>query len=57
MRRVLIDTNIVIDLLSKKKDFYADAAVLFSQADKKQLQLTISSLTFAKSQSNRTGFE
>ncbi|MGY5847035.1 type II toxin-antitoxin system VapC family toxin [Salegentibacter sp. HM20] len=47
MRRVLIDTNIVIDLLSKRKDFYTDTAVLFSQADKKQLQLTISSLTFA----------
>lgn len=47
MKRILIDTNIVIDLLSKRKGFYADAANLFSQADKKQLQLTISSLTFA----------
>ncbi|WP_121667564.1 type II toxin-antitoxin system VapC family toxin [Mesonia aquimarina] len=47
MRKILIDTNIVIDLLSKRKDFYDDAANLFSQADKKQLKLTISSLTFA----------
>ncbi|AVR44720.1 PIN domain nuclease [Christiangramia fulva] len=47
MKRILIDTNIVIDLLSGRKDFYDDAANLFSQADKKQLQLTISSLTFA----------
>ena len=47
MRRILIDTNIVIDLLAKRKDFYSDAANLFSQADKKELKLTISSLTFA----------
>lgn len=47
MNRILIDTNIVIDLLSKRKDFYDDAAVLFSQADRKELTLTISSLTFA----------
>lgn len=42
----MIDTNIVIDLLSQRKDFYTDAADLFSQADKKELNLTISSLTF-----------
>ena len=47
MKRILIDTNIVIDLLSKRKGFYDDAANLFSQADKKKLNLTISSLTFA----------
>jgi predicted nucleic acid-binding protein len=37
----------VIDLLSKRKDFYDDAASLFSQAVKKELKLTISALTFA----------
>ena len=47
MKKILIDTNIVIDLLSKRKDFYDDAANLFSQADKRELNLTISSLTFA----------
>ncbi len=47
MKKILIDTNIVIDLLSKRKDFYADAANLFSQADKKEIELKISSLTFA----------
>ncbi len=47
MKKILIDTNIVIDLLSKRKDFYEDAANLFSQADKKELNLSISSLTFA----------
>jgi predicted nucleic acid-binding protein len=47
MNRLLIDTNIVIDLLSKREKFYDDAAELFSRADKKQLELTISTLTFA----------
>ena len=47
MSRLLIDTNIVIDLLSKREKFYDEAAALFSRADKKELVLTISSLTFA----------
>lgn len=47
MSRILIDTNIVIDLLSKRKEFYDEAADLFSRADKKELDLKISSLTFA----------
>lgn len=47
MSRLLIDTNIVIDLLSKRDKFYDEAADLFSRADKKELELKISSLTFA----------
>jgi predicted nucleic acid-binding protein len=47
MSRLLIDTNIVLDLLSKRDKFYDEAADLFSRADKKELELTISSLTFA----------
>jgi len=47
MSRLLIDKNIVIDLLSKRDEFYVDAADLFSRADKKELELSISSLTFA----------
>lgn len=47
MSRLLIDTNIVIDLLSKREKFYDEAAALFSRADKKELVLTITSLTFA----------
>lgn len=47
MNRLLIDTNIVIDLLSKRDEFYDETADLFSRADKKQLKLFISSLTFA----------
>lgn len=47
MSRLLIDTNIVIDLLANRKEFYTEAATLFSLADKNILTLTISSLTFA----------
>ncbi|MFZ1360283.1 MAG: PIN domain-containing protein [Saprospiraceae bacterium] len=47
MSRLLIYTNIVMDLLSKREKFYDEAADLFSRADKKELVLTISSLTFA----------
>tara|TARA_R110002049_G_scaffold132849_5_gene292193 strand:+ start:3423 stop:3836 length:414 start_codon:yes stop_codon:yes gene_type:complete len=47
MSRLLIDTNIVIDLLSKREKFYDEAADLFSRADKKELKLTISSVAFA----------
>ncbi|MCL8006446.1 PIN domain-containing protein [Gelidibacter japonicus] len=47
MSRLLIDTNTVIDLLSKRENFYDEAADLFSRADRKELNLAISSLTFA----------
>jgi predicted nucleic acid-binding protein len=54
MKRILIDTNIVIDLLSQRKLFCDDAATLFSLADKKRLKLAISSLTFANTNYIRT---
>ena len=47
MSKILIDTNIVIDLLAKRESFYKSAAQLFSLADKQKLELSISSLTFA----------
>ncbi len=47
MKRILVDTNIVIDLLAKRKEFYDEASELFSLSDKKEINLTISSLTFA----------
>ncbi len=47
MSKILIDTNIVIDLLAKREQFYNSAAQLFSLADKQKLELSISSLTFA----------
>ena len=47
MKKLFIDTNIVIDLLSHREPFYEEAAILFSLADKKIIELSISSLTIA----------
>ena len=47
MKKLLIDTNIVIDLLAKREPFYEDAARLFSLADKNRLKLSVSILTIA----------
>ncbi len=47
MKKLFIDTNIVIDLLSRKEPFYKEAAQLFSLADKKKIKLCISALTIA----------
>jgi predicted nucleic acid-binding protein len=47
MKRILIDTNIVLDLFGKRGPFYQEAAWLFSLADKKIVNLFVSALTFA----------
>ena len=47
MSRLLIDTNIVLDLLAKRELFHESAAQIFSLADKNKLKLTVSSLTIA----------
>jgi predicted nucleic acid-binding protein len=47
MRNLLIDTNIVIDLLARREPGYDASARLFSLADRKQISLSVSSLTFA----------
>jgi predicted nucleic acid-binding protein len=47
MKKIFIDTTIVIDLLSRREPFYEEAANLFSLADKKIIELSISSLTVA----------
>ncbi|MEN8121353.1 MAG: PIN domain-containing protein [Bacteroidota bacterium] len=47
MKKIFIDTNIVIDLLSRRDPFFEEAASLFSLADKKIIELSVSSLTIA----------
>ncbi|SEL74439.1 type II toxin-antitoxin system VapC family toxin [Parapedobacter koreensis] len=47
MKKLFIDTNIVIDLLAKRADFYKDAQELFSLPDYSDTTLYISALTFA----------
>ena len=49
MKKVFIDTNIVLDLLGQREPFYEDAAKLFSLADRGKLKLYVSSLTIANS--------
>jgi predicted nucleic acid-binding protein len=48
MINLFVDTNIVIDLLSKRKPFYVEAQELFSiAAESKSITLYISALTIA----------
>jgi hypothetical protein len=55
MKKLFIDTNIVIDLLSRRKPFFEEAAELFSLADKKQVELSVSSLTIANTSGDFIG--
>lgn len=47
MNKLLIDTNVIIDLLAKREPFFKSAANIFSLADKNKLKLSASSLTIA----------
>ena len=47
MDRLLVDTNIVIDLLTKRDKFLTEAQELFTLSDRKEVKLYVSSLTFA----------
>lgn len=47
MKKVFVDTNIVIDLLARREPFFDEAATLFSLADQKQFELSVSALTIA----------
>ncbi len=47
MDRLLVDTNIVLDLLAERKEFLLEAQQLFTLSDKKEVKLYVSSLTFA----------
>jgi predicted nucleic acid-binding protein len=47
MKKLFVDTNIVIDLLSRREPFFKEAAELFSLADKNRVELSVSSLTIA----------
>ncbi|RUA10632.1 MAG: PIN domain nuclease [Flavobacteriia bacterium] len=47
MDRILVDTNIVLDLLAERKKFINEAQELFTLSDKNEVKLYVSSLTFA----------
>ena len=45
MKKILVDTNIILDLLARRLPFYKEAAELFTLADNKKIALAISSLS------------
>ena len=47
MQRVFVDTDIILDLIGMRQPFYESAAVLFSKADRGEIQLFVSSLSFS----------
>lgn len=47
MKKLFIDTNIIIDLLSKREPFFNESANLFSLADKNKIEVSVSALTIA----------
>jgi predicted nucleic acid-binding protein len=47
MEKIFVDTDIILDLLSKRVPFYIPSAMLFSLADKGHIKLFVSSLSFA----------
>ena len=47
MERVLVDTNIILDLLAKREEFFKDAQLLFTLGDRKNVKLYISALSVA----------
>jgi len=47
MKKLFLDTNIIIDLLSERQPFYTEAARIFSLADKKEIELSVSALSIA----------
>ena len=47
MKKLFIDTSVLIDLLARREPYYDESAMLFSMADKKIIKLSISSLSIA----------
>lgn len=47
MKGVFVDTDIVLDLLGNREPFYRHAAELFSMADRSEIKIFVSSLSFS----------
>lgn len=47
MEKVFVDTDIILDLLSKREPFYKHSAFLFSEADNAKIKIHVSSLSFS----------
>ena len=49
MKKLFINTNVLIDLIDKRIPFYNDVEVISALAEKKQLTLAASSISFVNS--------
>ena len=47
MKKIFLDTNVVVDLLGKRDPFYKDAVKIFTLAYNKKVTLFVSPLTYA----------
>ncbi len=47
MKKLFVDTNIVIDLFTRRKPYFKEAERLFSLADRKKIEISVSALTIA----------
>ena len=47
MKKVFIDTDVLIDFLGEREPFYEAAARIVSRADRKEIELMVSSLSYA----------
>jgi len=47
MKKLFLDTNIILDLLGERHPFYTEAAKIFTLADENDIELSTSSLSFA----------
>lgn len=47
MKKVFLDTNVVIDLLDKRDPFYKAAIAIFTLAYKKKITIYVSPMTYA----------
>lgn len=45
MNRILVDTNVILDLLAEREPFYEASRMLFTNADKGEIHLVVSSLS------------
>ena len=45
MKRALVDTNIILDLLAKREPFHTESAQIFSLADTGEVELIVSALS------------
>jgi len=45
MKRVFLDTNVVLDFILKRQEFADDAAIIFDLSERKELKIEVSSLS------------